>query len=302
MKARPNIPIVNIKEFAKLVSDVCKSDRWALIGVSGEQGEGKSCFSDKLTRNVSEINNRHFDYSTNMTYQRKALKEMIDGKNRLKEYSAVLADELVSMFFSRNWFDSEQIDGIELLNKCRDRHLAVVGNIPVLWHLDIAFLPLVRFWIHIHERGRAWAFEKSRNPFAKDKWYQKENEKLFNKHKHPYHCKGFLCEIHFNDWSKEEKREYYKARNTMRVGTEGQREKRVEKYTDLKLQRDELIKFSLDYSKRVAKAIKDATELTKQNEVLEILNPINRPLQHKEIADVLGVSSTLIGYVTRGER
>ena len=184
-----SIPRQTIAEFAKLAADTTRDDRWLLIGCSGEMGEGKSCFTDQLVQATAKEIGTPFSYRDNMTYSRKQLRTWMDGdangEGQKQEYSALLIDELISLFFNRNWFDTEQIDGVELLNKCRDRHHVVVGNIPVLWHLDSAVLPLISYWIHIHERGVAWVFQKSRNPWAKDKWYQKENEKIWNKHKHP---------------------------------------------------------------------------------------------------------------------
>lgn len=232
--------IETLDNFAKLQADIIKSDRWSLIAVSGEMGEGKSCFVDQLLMSCSKVTRTPFSLNGNMTYQREELKEFIDGKKQLPEHSGINADELISMFFKRNWYDRDQIDGVELLNKCRDRHLTVAGCIPNFWDLDSSILSVIRFWVHIHERGRAWVFQKSRNPFASDKWYKRDNEKLFKKKGIPYGCEGFLCEIHFDDWTPERKAEYYKVRNIKRVNTEGQVHK--ETFTNLKTQRNEVIK------------------------------------------------------------
>lgn len=246
--------IETLSGFANLLSKVQSTDRWILIGTDGEMGEGKSCFTDQLARKVSKLNNRSFTYLKNMTYSRKELKTLIDGdskgKGRINPRSVILADELISMFFKRNWYDSEQIDGIELLNKCRDRHLCIIGNTPNFWDLDSAFIGIVTFFIHIHERGRAWVFQKDRNPFAQDKWHKRENEKIFRKKKNPYSCHGFVCEIHFPDWTPRQKTTYYKYRNTKRQRTEGQRA-RQERYKDIKIQRDELIRLSFTLNKKL---------------------------------------------------
>lgn len=239
--------IETIQSFAKVISKVQKTDRWILIGVDGEMGEGKSCFADQLSQQVAKNNNRPFTYESNMTYSRKELKTWIDGgskgKGRIKPLSVILADELISMFFKRNWYDSDQIDGIELLNKCRDRHLCITGNIPNFWDLDSAFIGIVTFYIHIHERGRAWVFQKDRNPFAIDKWHRKDNLKIYKKKKNPYSCHGYVCEIQFSDWTTKQRELYYTVRNDKRKHTEGQRAKQ-EKYKDIKQQRDELIRLS----------------------------------------------------------
>lgn len=194
-----------------------------------------------------------------------------------------MADEIISMFFKRNWYDSAQIDGIELLNKCRDRHLCVFGNVPNFWDLDSAIYSTVTFWVHIHERGRAWVFQSDRNPFANDKWHKKDNQKKFRKTKNPYGCLGFVCEIHFDDWQLKEKEEYYAIRNVKRVKTEGQRT-RIDRYGDVKKQRDELLRFIWDYNKRlVEKGVAD-------------------PFKKKDLADISGLTDQAVAYILRGER
>ena len=135
-----------------------------------------------------------------------------DGNNKKVEYSSILADEIISMFFKRNWQDADQIDGIELFNKCRDRHHFVQGNLPNFQDLDSGVFSNVTFWIHVHRRGIAWVFQQDDNPFTSDKWHMRNNEKSFRKHKSPYRCAGFVCELHFPDWTDKEKADYYAIR------------------------------------------------------------------------------------------
>lgn len=244
----------NTKQFARIIGKILKTDRWVLIVCTGEMGEGKSCFTSLLGEDVSQETHTPFSYADNMTFSRKELKQWIDGdkegKHQKKEYSVILADELISMFFKRNWYDADQIDGIELMNKCRDRHLCVMGNVPNFWDLDSALYSIITFWVHIKERGVAWVFQKDANPFATDKWHRNDNEKKFRKKGHPYLCKNFLCEIEYSDWSPEKKEEYYAVRNTKRVNTEGQRRKE-ERYGDVKKVRDELIRFAFTQNEKM---------------------------------------------------
>ena len=275
----------SIPEFADKIEKVLRTDRWALLVVSGEMGEGKSCFTDQITHEVAKRTKTKFNRETHMIYKRKDLKKAIDGdvknnnEGQLPELSVLHCDELISMFFKRNWFDVDQIDGIELLNKCRDRHLCVAGNIPDFWDLDSAIYSAITFWVHIDARGRAWLFQKSKNPFTKDKWHRKENEKVFQKRGHPYLCKGFVTEIQFPDWTPEEKERYYDVRNRKRKDTEGQRS-RTEKYGDIKLQRDELIRF-----------------------VLTLRDHENNPVvNQKAIAQLTRLDPTMISYIHNNKR
>lgn len=251
---------VSIKEFAGVIAKIMKTDRWVFLVADGDMGEGKSCFLTKISRDVSNQTKTPFSYQDNITYKRKELKEWIDGKNQKKEYSTVIADELISLFFKRNWFDADQIDGIELLNKCRDRHLFVCGAIPNFWDLDSAIYPITTFWVHIYERGRAWVFRKDRNPFTPDKWNKKKNEKVFSKKRMPHFCVNFVCEVIFHDWSTSDRKEYYDVRNTKRKNTEGQREKR-EQYKDIKQQRNAAIIYIKDHEKITTKELADVVGL-----------------------------------------
>lgn len=273
--------------FAELIAKILKTDRWVFIGCDGDMGEGKSCLTTQLAKAVAKQTGTEFSYKDNMTFQRQELKDWIDGdkdgKGQKPEYSSLLADEIISMFFKRNWFDENQIDGIELLNKCRDRHHIVLGNIPNFWDLDSAIYSIITFWVHIHERGRAWVFQKDRNPFAVDKWHRKINEKGYNAQKgSPYKCKGFLFEVCFNDWTAKDKAAYYAVRNVKRVKTEGQR-KKAEKWGDIKAQRDNIINHYWNEHKKLEK------------------RGLVKPLQHKDLANITGLTGTAIGYILRGE-
>lgn len=239
-----------ITEFAQTCADILKTDRYIMIVCDGEMGEGKSCFTSQLARKVAQITKTPFNYQDNITFLRSELKTWVDGddkgENKKPEYSSVLADELISMFFKRNWYDSDQIDGIELLNKCRDRHLFVCGNIPNFWDLDSAIYPLITFWVHIHERGLAWVSMKDRNPYITDKWHRLENSKSFSKFGVPYKCRGFICEIKFDDWNDADREEYYNVRNTKRVNTEGQRTEKISRRGKRAVeQRNSLIRFMI---------------------------------------------------------
>ena len=237
-----------ITNFAKTVYKIGKSDRDNIIGVAGFTGEGKSVFLIHLMREYSKIAKVKWNLQGNLTWSREELLKWIDGdqkgKGKKAEYSALQPDELISMFYRRGWYEDPQKEAIELLNKCRDRHLLIGGGIPNFWDLDTGFQSRIRFYVYTPRgRGKAYVFEQEDNPFASDKWNARENLKLFRKHKSPYKCPNFVCEIHFPDLSPKEKREYYAIRNKKRVNTELQSKKeRFEKYSRIKKQRDILLR------------------------------------------------------------
>ena len=211
--------------------DILRSDRDVNIGGSGMTGEGKSCFYTQLLKEYGKISGTYWGFDR-MTWSRKELLEWIDGKDRLPRYSSILADELFLMFYRRNWSDEGQIDAIGLFNMCRDRRLLIAGNIPQFWDLDGAFQSRIRFYSFIPKRGKAWIFQQETNPFTNDVWNTRINQKIIRRYGNPYKCRNFLFEVHFNDWSPEEKKEYYDIRNSKRkVGMAEQKTDKKEKET-----------------------------------------------------------------------
>lgn len=224
--------IHSTKEFANLIKKLLRSDRDVNMAVGGFTGVGKSTFSAQVQMSYAEQSGTEWDFDR-MTWDRDELMKWIDGEGdskegQLPEYSAILADELFLLFFSRNWYDREQIDSISVFNMCRDRHLFIAGNVPNFWEIDGAFRERMRFYAYIPERGLAWVFEQERNPFSKDPWNVRENQRKFRRYGHPYKCPNFAFEVRFDDFSPDQKSRYLDIRN----------KKRVKAVDDKKLKRD----------------------------------------------------------------
>jgi len=239
--------VEQLKDFARTMHDTGRSDRDVVAAFGGMTGEGKSVAMIQMIKEYCKSAGIKFTFDC-MTWSREELLKWIDGdkdgKGQLPEYSPVIADELISMFYRRNWYEDDQKAAVELFNKCRDRHLFITGAIPNFWDLDGGMLSRIRFYIYIPRRGVMWVFEQENNPFAGDKWNVSENKKVFRKHKNPYRCPNFLCEITYDDLEANEKKRYYEIRNTKRRNTELQNKKttQVEKYKHIKKQRDEAIR------------------------------------------------------------
>lgn len=261
------IPKYTIQELASDFFDILKSDRDVFIATAGMTGEGKSVAMIQLLTEYSKIAGVKFTMD-HLTWSRDELLNWIDGegesrKGQKPEYTALLPDELISMFYKRNWYEDEQKAAIELFNKCRDRHLLVAGNVPNFFDLDSGVLSRFRFYIFIPKRGVMWVFKQEDNPFAADKWNVAENRKLFRKKKHPYACPNFLCEIYFNDLAPDEKKRYYEVRNRKRVNTENQNKgERVERYGKVKTQRDKLIRRILKHQDVLGYTVADLSDIT----------------------------------------
>ncbi len=271
--------VETIEAFAKMIHKLLLSDRDALVGVAGMTGEGKSTFLTQLQKKYAEVSTSKWNFDR-MTWSRKELMMWVDGNKdgdgQLPEYSAILVDELFTMFYRRNWYDEEQIDAIATFNMCRDRHLFIGGNVPDLWELDGGFLNRLRFYVFIPIRGVAWVFQPENNPFTNDKWNLNDNKKRFRKKRNPFSIPNFVCEIHFDDWLPEEKKEYYRIRNIKRVKaiSENKKEKK-ERYTAIKNQRDQLI---------------------------DVVFKQNTKLTNKDVSDVIGISKEAVRLIRTGQR
>lgn len=280
--------IETLEAIAWMIFKLLKSDRDAVMGVGGFTGEGKSAFMTLLQMAYAKVSGTYWSFNR-MTWSRKELLTWIDGekdskidknkglrKGQLAEYSAALADELFSMFYRRNWFDDDQIDAIATFNMCRDRHLFLGGNVPDFWDLDPAFTKRVRFYAYIPTRGVAWIFEQENNPFCKDNWNALENKKLFRKYRNPYKIPNFVCEVHYPDWTPEQKKEYYRIRNKKRLtAIDSNKSERKERYGVIKFQRDAMI---------------------------NMVFKLDEKLTNKDVAEVIGITPRAIALIRNGER
>lgn len=280
--------VETIESFAKTIHKLLLSDRDGMIGVAGMTGEGKSTFLTKLQKAHAKISGQDWGFDR-MTWSRKELLKWIDGdkdgKGQLPEYSAILVDELFSMFYRRNWYDEAQIDAIATFNMCRDRHLFIGGNVPDLWELDGGFLNRLRFYVFIPIRGVAWVFQPENNPFTNDKWNMLQNKKEFRKKRNPYSIPNFVCEIHFDDWDAEEKKEYYRIRNIKRVkAISDNKNNKKERYTQIKAQRDTLIKMMLCIN----------------NTCPECKHEFNTKFTNKDISEAVGITQAAVSLIRNG--
>lgn len=294
--------IVSMKDFAKTSHQILLSDRDVNLGVAGFTGEGKSCFISQFLKEYSKIAGVDFNFHNNMTWNRKELMTWIDGDKKSKivdglrdgqkpEFTPIQVDELFTLFFKRNWYEDGQIEAISTLNMCRDRHLLIAGGIPNFWDLDGAFCNRIRFYVYIPSRGKAWIFEQENNPFSTDPWNKTHNKQNFRRYKVPYKLPNFICEIHYDDWTPEEKKDYYAVRNTKRLqaGVKEKKEK-IEKYRDIKEARDKLLRILINSNH----------DLYNNHQAFCKLNNISK-LTLKALSEHIGLSIEAVRLIVMGK-
>jgi len=222
--------VLSMNDFANMIHELLRSNRDVIIGTSGMTGEGKSTFSIKLQKKYSEIAGVPWSLKHNLTASRHSLMTWINGEpgsvadevtglkpGQKPMYSALLADELILMFYNRKWSDNEQINAIGDLNLFRSRRLLLCGNVPRFWRLDSAFLERVRYYVFVPKRGTAWVFQQENNPFTDDPWNRKVNSRLVAENGNPYKSDNFIGEIIFGDLSGDEKLEYEELRANLQL-------------------------------------------------------------------------------------
>jgi len=274
------MPVIEtVENFARAMLELQQSDRDVNLLCGGFTGEGKTTMLYQINKAHSKISGLDWDFRRNMTYSREELLEWIDGKkntkkgsnglreNQLPMYSAILIDELFSIFYKRNWYDDDQKLSIAVFNMCRDRRLLVTGAIPSFWDLDGGLINRARYYAYVYERGRAWVFEQENNPFTTDVWNKSINKKRFREKKgQPYSLPNFVCELRFPDFLPKERELYYKIRNKKRLvaGDQVKGEKK-EQYSRVKNQRDTLIKIAFELDKKLTnKAMGEYLGLSKE--------------------------------------
>lgn len=237
----------SIADFALLIYKLLHNDMDVTLGTGGFTGVGKSTFNIVLMKEYSKLADKNWTFADNCTWSRAEFKTWINGDKktpRKTQYSALLLDELFSMFYRRNWHNDSQKEGISILNMCRDRHLFIAGNVPNFWDLDGGFVSRVRYYVYIPTRGTAWVFQQENNPFSSDPWNVLNNKKLFRMGKgKPYRLPNFVTQIEYPDLTPEDKGRYLNIRNVKRVqAQEDVKHNKVEKYGLIKKDRDNLIR------------------------------------------------------------
>lgn len=182
-----------------------KQNRDCVVVISGETGVGKSTLGYQLLKkylrlkpdvNIEHIFEKHF------VYTRASLVEKI---KTFKKGSIIVIDEAINALFRRDFMKGKQKELIKLLNMCRDRNLVLIFNIPNFWDLDTTIRDFrIRLWIYVDERGMAYVFAPDRNPFVKDPWHTKENEKKLRKWRdgiHPKISPNYVVDLTFDNFS-----------------------------------------------------------------------------------------------------
>jgi len=206
-----NIVEWTIGELAEITKDRIRNKFDSIIVVTGLTGSGKSTFLYKFFHKFKD-----FKIEDKLTYSRtETIKLIRDFKN-----SYCWNDELISSGNKRKFYDTDQIELIEILTKYRSNLNIVAGCVPIFFSLDKELIKLFGMHINIIERGLGVVhLPRTGRMFAEDIWDIKTNSKLEEKwsikkqknpnFKIPYHkYTTFAGYVNFTALTKKQE-EYY---------------------------------------------------------------------------------------------
>lgn len=203
-----------MRELANIINLRLDNKLTAEMVVHGERGMGKSTFCVKL---VSLF--KQYRPMKHQVYSRNDVIHLLKTQKR----GFIFDDEGINSLYRRAFFDQNQQKLIKMLNMYRDNWNFYMCCIPNFMNLDKDFRSLVKFNVHIVQRGLAILHASRQGIYNEDPWDIKNNLKLeekWNKRKQrdpkfkiPYHrLSTFVGYIIFNDITEKQREIYEKIK------------------------------------------------------------------------------------------
>lgn len=210
----------SVKELAEITKKRVENKYDSNIAVTGLTGKGKSTFLFKFFNKFKD-----FKIEDKLTYRRDEMIRLI--RDFRKSY--IWHDELISAANKRRFYDSEQIELIEILTKYRNHRNIFGGAVPIFFSLDKELLKLFGMHINIITRGIGVVhLPREGRMFSDDIWDVKINAKLEEKwsarvqknpnFKIPYHkYTTFAGYVYFGKMT-DKQEEYYEHLKSVKRG------------------------------------------------------------------------------------
>ena len=166
----------------KLTISICNrlQNRFdAFIVIEGNRGYGKSTLGYQLMKKVKqEMKNRgiegyKFSPRRDLLYDRMEVIKFFNDKNR-----SAMADEMVNVSFSRDFYNEDQKDLIKIINMNRDHFNFCISCIPQFKNLDTQIKRLTSMRITVVRRGLAIIQTPNKTIYSPDIWDEVVNEKI----------------------------------------------------------------------------------------------------------------------------
>ncbi|MCS7135104.1 MAG: hypothetical protein NZ893_01550 [Candidatus Aenigmarchaeota archaeon] len=166
----------NFHIFVKRIRKRVRKKYDMVIGITGEEGEGKTTLGIQIGKEADE----NFDMERNIVFNpdKEKVKKLI---LELPKYSVVDVDEAIKILYKMQWYSDIQ----HLLNViyalCRRENKISLLLMPRFKDFNEFFRNhRIKLWIHIVQRGIAVVFGKDWSPFVKDPWRMDDNQKVLD--------------------------------------------------------------------------------------------------------------------------
>lgn len=166
-----------ISFLAKALSKRVRKKWDIVLAITGEEGVGKSTLAIQLARMIDPkfSINRNIIFAPNET---KVKEKMIE----LDEYSVIIIDEAVKIFYKLNWQSKMQKFLNILFSLARKERKIVILCIPNFRDLNKFMREhRIRLWVHLIKRGEGVIFMRDWSNWAKDIWWMDENQTIIDK-------------------------------------------------------------------------------------------------------------------------
>jgi predicted XRE-type DNA-binding protein len=173
----------DFNEGFKLCCKVCRKrvreDYDAVIGITGDEGVGKSTCANQLGFGIDD----NYTLEKNVLYSpnKENMKNAIQG---LPRFSAINGDEAIKILYKLKWWSPLQLFMNTFYRLCREENKISIFPMPRFSDFNEGFRNhRIKIWIYVLDRGLGVAFEKDWSPFSKDPWWMDENQKMIDKYR-----------------------------------------------------------------------------------------------------------------------
>ena len=169
----------NIMRLVISICDRLQNKFDAFIVIEGNRGLGKSTLAFKLMKLVKkQMKNRgvdgyKFSPRRDLLYDRMEVIRFFNDRRR-----SAIADEMVNVSFSRDFYNEQQKDLIKIVNMNRDHENFCIACIPHFKNLDTQIKKLCSMRITVVRRGVAIIQTPNKTIYSSDIWDETLNEKI----------------------------------------------------------------------------------------------------------------------------
>jgi len=169
----------NMKKLVISICDRLQNRFDAFIVIEGLRGLGKSTLAYKLMKLVKqEMKNRKvdgykFSPRRDLLYERMEVIKFFNDRRR-----SAIADEMVNVSFSRDFYNEDQKDLIKIINMNRDHENFCIACIPHFKNLDTQIKKLCSMRVTVVRRGLAIIQTPNKTIYSADIWDETLNEKI----------------------------------------------------------------------------------------------------------------------------